>query len=142
MAGFPCQPFSAMGKQESFDDTLGRGKIFFYILEYIICHTPKVFIFENVRGLARINKGKNLKRILRLLKQVTFNGKPAYVIKHQIMDTKEQGIPHSRPRWYCVGIRKDASESDSFTFPGIIECPVIEEIHWISATNLNRSTIL
>ena len=43
------------------------------------------------------------------------------------MDTKEQGIPHSRPRWYCVGIRKDASESDSFTFPGIIECPVIEE---------------
>ena len=82
VAGFPCQPFSAMGKQEGFDDNLGRGMIFFYILEYIICHTPKVFVFENVRGLARINKGKDFKIILQLLKQVKFNGKPAYVIKH------------------------------------------------------------
>ena len=44
------------------------------------------------------------------------------------MDTKEHGIPHSRPRWYFVGIRQDSSEADSLAFPGIIECPVIEKL--------------
>ena len=44
------------------------------------------------------------------------------------MDTKEHGIPHSRPRWYCVGIRQDSSEADSFAFPGITECLVIEKL--------------
>ena len=66
--------------------------------------------------------------MLKLLRQVEFQGKQAYVIKHRVMDTKEHGIPHSRPRWYCVGIRQDASEGNSFAFPGIIACPVIEKL--------------
>ena len=128
VAGFPCQPFSTMGKQEGFEDTQGRGTIFFDILEYIRDKVPKVFILENVKGLVKINNGKDLKKMLKLLRQVKFQGKQAYVIKHRVMDTKEHGIPHSRPRWYCVAIRKDCKEADSFTFPGIIKCPVIEKL--------------
>ena len=117
-----------MGKQEGFNDSQGRGTIFHDVLKYIEARLPKVFILENVKGLVKINIGKDLRYMLKLLRQVKRNGSQAYVIKHQIMDTKEHGIPQSRPRWYCVGIRKDCSEADSFTFPGIIECPVIEEL--------------
>ena len=58
MAGFPCQPFSTMGKQEGFDDTQGRGTIFFDILDYIQTKVSEVFVSENVTGLVKINKGK------------------------------------------------------------------------------------
>ena len=87
-----------------------------------------MFIFENVKGFGKINSGKDFKKILKLPRQVKFQGKHAYIIKHRVMDTTEHGIPHSRPRWYCVAIRRDCSEADSFAFPGIIECPVIEKL--------------
>ena len=128
MAGFPCQPFSTMGKQEGFDDTRGRGTIFSDVLDYIQTKVPKVFVSENVKGLVKMNKEKDFKRMLKLPRQVKFQGKQAYIIKHRVMDMKEHGIPHSRPPWYCVGIRQDSSEADSFAFPGIIECPVIERL--------------
>ena len=124
VAGFPCQPFSSMGKQQGFEDPCGI--IFFDILKYIETKLPKVFVLENVKGLVKLNNGKDLNRILKLLRRVRLRDHSrAYVIKHQIIDTKEQGIPQSRPRWYCVGIRKDCSEADSFTFPGIIELSLI-----------------
>jgi len=44
----------------------------------------------------------------------------------KILDTKEQGIPHSRRRWYCVGIQKKFDDG-SFEFPTAIECPSIEK---------------
>ena len=49
IAGFPCQPFSAAGKQEGFKDSKGRGKIFFDILQYLKVKLPKIFILENVK---------------------------------------------------------------------------------------------
>ena len=123
VAGFPCQPFSTMGKQAGFDDA--RGTIFFHVLDYITQKLPKVFILENVKGLTTIENGKLLNQIMKLLRSVRFHtsGKKAYAIKQQVLDTKELGIPHSRPRWYCVGIRKDAKKADSFAFPEQVEWP-------------------
>ena len=58
VAGFPCQPFSVAGKKQGFWDEQGRGTLFFDIINYINEKRPKVFILENVRGLATINGGK------------------------------------------------------------------------------------
>jgi DNA (cytosine-5)-methyltransferase 1 len=57
ITGFPCQPFSAAGKQQGFEDTKGRGRIFFHVLEYIKVKNPKIFILENVKGLVTLEKG-------------------------------------------------------------------------------------
>ena len=49
----------------------------------------------------------------------------AYRLEHRILNTKDHGIPQDRPKWYCVGIRKDV-DGDSFEFPTPIRCPPIE----------------
>lgn len=50
--GFPCQPFSVAGKQEGFDDSKGRGNLFFDALRIIQHCKPKIAIAENVKNLA------------------------------------------------------------------------------------------
>ncbi|MDP7647377.1 MAG: DNA (cytosine-5-)-methyltransferase, partial [Candidatus Woesearchaeota archaeon] len=134
VAGFPCQPFSTAGKQQGFADDKGRGTICYYILEYIRTHKPKVFILENVKGLVTLQKGKYLRTILKALSSICTDGSAAYEIHHEVLNTREHGIPQNRPRWYCVGIRKDTFQShfgsgadkSSFEFPKPIMCPSIE----------------
>jgi DNA-cytosine methyltransferase len=70
VAGFPCQPFSEAGKKEGFEDSKGRGTIFYRILEYIQEKIPKVFILENVKGIIKRDQGKLLKKIMKLLNKV------------------------------------------------------------------------
>lgn len=120
VAGFPCQPFSMGGKQQGFMDRKGRGKIFFHVKDYIVENQPKLFILENVKGIVSVKKGKFFRAILRQLDKIA-----TYNVQWKVLDTKEHGIPHSRPRVYIVGIRKDV-DANSFTFPEPIVCPSIE----------------
>lgn len=116
IAGFPCQPFSMAGLQRGFSDRRGRGKIFFNVLDYIRKQRPRVFILENVKGLTTIKSGKYLRAILHELQKLG-----TYNVSHQVLNTKQHGVPHSRPRWYCVGIHKDFDDG-SFSFPEPIKC--------------------
>ena len=140
IAGFPCQPFSTAGKQQGFEDEKGRGTIFYNVLQYIEKHKPKVFILENVKGLVTLQKGKYLRKILKALHSIKQDISSssnacgaipcgAYEIHHTVLNTKDQGVPQNRPRWYCVGIRKDTFGTDNgstFEFPRAIPCPSIE----------------
>jgi len=103
VAVFPCQPFSSAGLQQGFSDSKGRGEIFFYVLDYIRTKKPKVFILENVSGLVKLDGGRYLQDILTELKSLGI-----YNIYHEILDTKNHGVPHSRRRWYCVGMVNSA----------------------------------
>ena len=126
LAGFPCQPFSNAGKKQGFQDSKNRGTIFFRIREYINKKRPKVFVLENVKGITSLGNGRYLKAIMRSLRgirspvgdvrgELTETSCQAYRLEHRILNTKDHGIPQDRPRWYCVGIRKDV-EGDSFEF--------------------------
>ncbi|MDP7647102.1 MAG: DNA (cytosine-5-)-methyltransferase, partial [Candidatus Woesearchaeota archaeon] len=135
VAGFPCQPFSTAGKQQGFADEKGRGTIFYHILKYIQMHRPKVFILENVKGLVTLQRGKCLRAILSALESLGKDESTSYEIHQQVLNTKEHGVPQNRPRWYCVGIRKDTFQrshfgsgdhKSSFEFPKPIVCPSIE----------------
>ena len=48
-AGFPCQPFSAAGKELGFKDS--RGTVFFRLMSVIEAKKPQIVFLENVPNL-------------------------------------------------------------------------------------------
>ena len=97
--GFPCQSFSIAGKRLGFEDT--RGTMFFEVARILREKRPKAFILENVKGLTNHDKGKTLETILNILKDL------GYIFVYKVLNASDYGIPQSRERWYCVGVRKD-----------------------------------
>jgi DNA (cytosine-5)-methyltransferase 1 len=98
-SGAPCQPWSQAGEQMGLEDLQKRGVVIFHSLEYVICKRPKIVVLENVKGLTQKKNSAILNGIINILKDV------GYGVEWKILDTKENGIPHSRPRLYIVGIR-------------------------------------
>lgn len=47
IAGFPCQTFSVIGRQEGTKDP--RGQIIYHLIDILEKKKPKIFIFENVK---------------------------------------------------------------------------------------------
>jgi len=120
VAGFPCQPFSTAGLKQGFSDARGRGEIFWHVRDYLEQKKPRVFMLENVSGLVKINGGEYYRAIIESLDALN-----TYNIYSKIMDTKEHGIPHNRPRVYFVGINK-RHDDGSFNFPEPVARPSIE----------------
>jgi len=92
-----------------------------------------VFILENVAGLVQANGGEYLQSILKELASLK-----VYNITHQILNTSENGVPHNRRRWYCVGIHKDHDDG-SFAFPTPIARPSIDKFLEPRKAKLARS---
>ena len=97
-AGFPCQPFSAAGKELGFSDS--RGTVFFRLMEIIAEKQPRIVFLENVPNLVRHDKGRTFKVILDELE------KAGYTVSTKILDSSYFGVPQSRSRIYIVGLQK------------------------------------
>ena len=63
IGGFPCQPFSTLGKLKGFSDE-ERGTLFFEIKDIISKHKTKVVILENVKNIMNHDEGRTFKRII------------------------------------------------------------------------------
>ena len=61
VGGSPCQSFSMVGKRGGLEDT--RGTLFYDFARIISECRPKVFIFENVKGLLSHDEGETWKTI-------------------------------------------------------------------------------
>lgn len=112
LAGFPCQPFSMMGKQKGFDDD--RGTLFFTIETIIKRHNTKIIVLENVKNLLTHNSGNTFKKMKEILEK-----KLGYSIHVSIINTADYGIPQTRRRVFIVGFKNDYYGRDEikFNFP-------------------------
>ena len=107
-AGFPCQPFSAAGKELGFKDS--RGTVFFSLMAVIEAKKPRIVFLENVPNLVRHDKGRTFRIITEKLADA------GYCISSAILDSTYFGIPQSRSRIYIVGLRKDIYGERSVKF--------------------------
>src|SRR6056300_616145 len=68
--GFPCQPFSQIGKKKGFNESLeGRGNLFYEILRIIKDKRPDGYFLENVRHLLNHDSGNTFQTIKQSLEK-------------------------------------------------------------------------
>lgn len=89
-AGFPCQPFSIIGKRKGFDDI--RGTLFFEIVRILKEKRPRAVLLENVKQLSTNDKGRTIKRIVESLKEL------GYFVDWTILNALDFGLPQKRER--------------------------------------------
>lgn len=94
----PCQGFSTAGKRKVNDP---RNNLFKSYVNLIKELQPKVFVMENVSGMAKgTMKGKFINIIL-ALKNLN------YQVKCKQMNSKYYGVAQSRKRLIFIGVRND-----------------------------------
>ena len=101
LAGFPCQPFSIIGKLRGFEDT--RGTLFFDIARILETKKPYAFVLENVKLLIGHNNGETISHIMETL------GDLGYHSSYKVLNALDFGLPQKRERAFIVGFRKPCS---------------------------------
>ena len=109
LAGFPCQPFSNIGKREGFDHET-QGTLFFDVLRILKEKQPKMFLLENVKGLLTNDNGETFRIIKENLNDL------GYSVFYEVMDAQNFGLPQRRERILIVGFHPSLEIND-FTFP-------------------------
>ncbi len=109
VGGAPCQAFSMVGKRLGFDDA--RGTLFYEFARVIKECRPKVFLFENVKGILNHDNGRTWHVIYDIFKELGYN------IHFRVLNSRDYGIPQNRERLFCLGFKKPTE----FSFPAPIE---------------------
>lgn len=121
--GFPCQDFSVAGKRQGFSSSKthtgekslelvpneeNRGKLYIWMKEVIALTEPKVFIAENVKGLANL---ENVKQIIEN-DFASISGDGYLVVPARVLLAANYGVPQSRERVIFIGLKKSALKPD------------------------------
>lgn len=117
--GFPCQDFSVAGKRLGFNSKkshLGvalsndepsiesRGQLYMWMREVISLTSPKMFIAENVKGLANLEDTKAV-----IEHDFAEADNVGYiVVPAKVLYAPDYGVPQSRERIFFFGFKKSA----------------------------------
>lgn len=107
--GAPCQAFSYAGKRLGLEDA--RGTLFYHYAIFLEKLQPKMFLFENVRGLLTHDNGKTYKTMLQIFAEA------GYTIQKQVLNAWDYGVAQKRERLITIGIRNDLIDRIKFEFP-------------------------
>lgn len=119
--GAPCQSFSYAGKRLGLEDA--RGTLFYHYAVFLEKLQPKMFLFENVRGLLTHDGGKTYKTITTIFENT------GYEIQKAVLNAWDYGVAQKRERLITIGIRKDIADKVRYAFPEKHEYkPVLRDI--------------
>lgn len=107
--GAPCQSFSYAGKRLGLEDA--RGTLFYHYAKFLEQLQPKMFLFENVRGLLTHDKGRTYKTITDIFEST------GYTIQKKVLNAWDYGVAQKRERLITIGIRNDLVDKTHFDFP-------------------------
>lgn len=107
--GAPCQAFSYAGKRLGLEDA--RGTLFYHYAVFLQKLQPKVFLFENVRGLLTHDNGRTYQTITNVFRDC------GYSIQKKILNAWDYGNAQKRERLITIGIRNDLVGKISIRFP-------------------------
>jgi len=122
--GFPCQDFSVAGKRLGLNSNKchkgtaidsdtptgeNRGQLYMWMREVIAITKPKVFIAENVKGLANLADVKKI--IENDFRSIGGNG--YLVINARVLHAADYGVPQSRERVVFIGFNRNALREDA-----------------------------
>ncbi|MCL2753287.1 MAG: DNA cytosine methyltransferase [Defluviitaleaceae bacterium] len=107
--GAPCQAFSYAGKRLGLEDA--RGTLFYHYAVFLQKLQPKVFLFENVRGLINHDKGCTFKIICNIFEA------EGYKVQTNVYNAWDYGVAQKRERLIIVGIRSDLVDMMHFNIP-------------------------
>lgn len=127
--GAPCQSFSYAGKRLGLEDA--RGTLFYHYAKFLEQLQPKMFLFENVKGLLSHDKGKTYRVITNIFQSC------GYSIKYKVLNAWDYGVAQKRERLITIGIRNDLTDKITFDFPSphkykpilrdiLLDCPKSE----------------
>lgn len=94
VAGPPCQAYSTVGKRLIGDP---RGKLFQEYYRVLKEFNPKLFLFENVKGLLSMQNGELLKTIISLFESLE------YKVQYKLLNAADFGAPQIRERVVIIG---------------------------------------
>lgn len=106
IGGSPCQAFSMVGKRKGLEDI--RGTLFYDFARIVDETKPKVFIYENVKGLTNHDGGKTWQVVQDVFHEL------GYKIQSKVLNSRDFGIPQNRDRIFCIGFKNKSVE---FEFP-------------------------
>lgn len=107
--GAPCQAFSMAGKRLGFGDT--RGTLFAEFARCVSETRPRMFLFENVKGLLSHDRGNTYRTILHVFEEL------GYQVQSQVMNASWHGVGQKRERIILIGTRDDLVDSVRFEYP-------------------------
>jgi DNA (cytosine-5)-methyltransferase 1 len=98
--GAPCQGFSLIG-QRALDDP--RNSLVRDFVRIVHEMEASYFVFENVKGLT---VGKHRKFLQELIEAFESGGQYQVVLKEQVLNAADYGVPQNRHRLFLMGARK------------------------------------
>lgn len=101
--GFPCQPFSTVGKMLGELDI--RGTLFGDIIRICEYKQPQYILLENVKGLKGAKHRPTFEKILSELKRI------GYDVRYEVLNSKDYGVPQTRERLWIFGYFGQLPES-------------------------------